>query len=75
MRVWGISREGCQAACEAVEMLFKSVGASVVRRGERLQRYFRDAQMYRVHFQSQAITPMVRAQVELGLPIPPPFKI
>ena len=75
MRVWGISREGCQAACEAVEMLFKSVGASVVRRGERLQRYFRDSQMYRVHFQSQAITPMVRAQVQLGLPIPPPFRI
>jgi 3-hydroxy-9,10-secoandrosta-1,3,5(10)-triene-9,17-dione monooxygenase len=75
MRVWGMSREGCQAACEAVEMLFRSVGASVVRRGERLQRYFRDSQMYRVHFQSQAITPMVRAQVQLGLPIPPPFQI
>ncbi len=75
MQVWGVSREGCRAACEAVEMLFHSVGASVVRRGERLQRYFRDVQMYRVHFQSQAITPTVRGQIELGLPIPPPFQI
>jgi 3-hydroxy-9,10-secoandrosta-1,3,5(10)-triene-9,17-dione monooxygenase len=74
LQVWGISREGCRSACEAVEMLFHSVGASVARRGERLQRYFRDVQMYRVHFQSQAFSPMLRAQTLLGLPIPPPFQ-
>jgi 3-hydroxy-9,10-secoandrosta-1,3,5(10)-triene-9,17-dione monooxygenase len=73
MQVWGISREGCRAACEAVEMMFHSIGASVVRRGERLQRYFRDVQMYRVHFQSQAFSPMLRSKVQLGLPLPPPF--
>ncbi|MBF8270153.1 MAG: putative oxidoreductase [Gammaproteobacteria bacterium] len=73
LRVWGISREASRSACEAVEMMFQTIGASVVRRGERLQRYFRDVQMYRVHFQSQAITPMLRAQVQLGLPIPPLF--
>lgn len=73
LRVWGTSREGCRAACECVEMLFHSVGASVVRRGERLQRDFCDVQMYRVHFQSQAFSPMLRAQTQLGLPLPPPF--
>jgi 3-hydroxy-9,10-secoandrosta-1,3,5(10)-triene-9,17-dione monooxygenase len=73
MHVWGISREGCRAACEAVEMMFHSIGASVVRRGERLQRYFRDVQMYRVHFQSQAFSPVLRSKVQLGLPLPPPF--
>jgi 3-hydroxy-9,10-secoandrosta-1,3,5(10)-triene-9,17-dione monooxygenase len=73
LQVWGVSREGCRAACEAVEMLFHSIGASVVRRGERLQRYFRDAQMYRVHFQSQAFSPVLRSRVQLGLNIPPPF--
>ena len=73
LRVWGISREGCRAACEAVEMLFHSIGATVVRRGQRLQRYFRDVQMYRVHIQSQAFTPVLRSHVQLGLPIPPPF--
>ena len=75
MRVWGISREGCRAACDAVEMLFRTIGASVVRRGDRLQRYFRDAQMYRVHIQSQAINPVLRAQLQLGLPIPPLFQL
>ncbi len=74
LRVWGTAREGCRAACECVEMLFHSAGASGVKRGDRLQRYFRDVQMYRVHFQSQAITPMLRAQVQMGLEVPLPFR-
>jgi 3-hydroxy-9,10-secoandrosta-1,3,5(10)-triene-9,17-dione monooxygenase len=75
MRVWAVSRQACRSACEAVEMLFHSIGASAVRRGDRLQRYFRDAQMYRVHFQSQALSPMLRAQAQLGLPLPLPFHL
>ncbi len=74
LRVWGTAREGCRAACEAVEMLFHSAGASVAKRGDRLPRYFRDVQMYRVHFQSQATTPMLRAQTQLDLELPPPFR-
>ena len=42
--------------------------------GTRLQRYFRDVQMYRVHFQSQAVTPMLRAQLQLGVEVPLPFR-
>jgi len=75
MRVWSVSREACRSACDAVEMLFRSVGASVVRGGDRLQRYFRDVQVYRVHFQSQAISPMLRAQTQLGVPLPVPFHL
>jgi 3-hydroxy-9,10-secoandrosta-1,3,5(10)-triene-9,17-dione monooxygenase len=73
-RIWGISHEACRAACETVEMLFQSIGASVVRRGERLQRYFRDVQMYRVHIQSQPLIPTIRAHLQLGLPVPLPFR-
>lgn len=73
-KVWATAREACRNACEAVEMLFQTVGASVARRGDKLQRYFRDVQMYRVHIQSQAIMPVVRAHVRLGLPIPTPFR-
>jgi 3-hydroxy-9,10-secoandrosta-1,3,5(10)-triene-9,17-dione monooxygenase len=73
-KVWGTAREACRNACEAVEMLFHTVGASVARRGDKLQRYFRDVQMYRIHIQSQAIMPVIRAHVQLGLPIPPPFQ-
>jgi hypothetical protein len=31
-------------------------------------------QMYRIHFQSQAITPMLRAQLRLGTEVPLPFR-
>ena len=74
LRVWGTAREGCRAACECVEMLFHSAGASGAKQGDRLQRYFRDVQMYRIHFQSQAITPMLRAQLRLGMEVPLPFR-
>ncbi|MGH8226578.1 MAG: acyl-CoA dehydrogenase family protein [Steroidobacteraceae bacterium] len=73
LRVWSISREACRNACEAVEMLFKAAGASVSKRGQRLQRYFRDAQMYRVHIQSQPAFPTMRGQTRLGLLVPPPY--
>jgi len=74
MKVWGIAREGCRAACECVEMLFHSAGAASAKRGDRLQRYFRDTQMYRIHIQSQAMAPMLRAQIRLGTDVPPPFR-
>ena len=74
LRVWGLGREACRAACECVEMLFHSAGAATAKRGDRLQRYFRDVQMYRIHIQSQAIVPMLRAQVLLGMEVPPPFR-
>jgi len=73
LRVWSISREGCRNACEAVEMLFRAAGASVAKGGQPLQRYFRDVQMYRIHIQSQPLFPALRGQVQLGLPLPPPF--
>ncbi len=73
LRVWSISREGCRAACDAVEMLFRAAGASVSKHGQRLQRYFRDVQMYRIHIQSQPMFPQLRGLTQLGLPLPPPF--
>jgi alkylation response protein AidB-like acyl-CoA dehydrogenase len=73
LRVWSISREACREACDAVEMLFRAAGASVSKRGPRLQRYFRDVQMYRVHIQSQPFFPAMRGQAALGLLEPPPF--
>ncbi len=74
LRIWGTAREGCRAACECVEMLFHSAGAAGAKRGDRLQRYFRDVQMYRIHFQSQAVTPMLRAQLQFGTEVPLPFR-
>jgi hypothetical protein len=55
-------------------MLFHSAGASGAKHGDRLQRYFRDVQMYRIHFQSQAVTPMLQAQLKFDTEVPLPFR-
>ncbi len=67
MRVWGMCREACLMACEAVELLFQTAGAFVTRRNNRLQRYFRDVQMYRIHVTTQPRVTALRAQAHLGL--------
>ncbi len=66
--VWGMAGQACRLACEAVEMLFRAAGASTGRRGERLQRYFRDVEMYRLHIQAQPMLHTVRGQVAFGVP-------
>ena len=66
-KVWGMAREACKMGCETVEMLFHAAGASAGRRDQRLQRYFRDIEMYRLHIQSQPTLPTARGRLELGL--------
>jgi 3-hydroxy-9,10-secoandrosta-1,3,5(10)-triene-9,17-dione monooxygenase len=66
--VWGLAGQACRLACEAVETLFRAAGASTGRRGERLQRYFRDVEMYWLHIQAQPMLPTVRGQVEFDVP-------
>lgn len=66
--VWGMAGQACRLACEAVEMLFHAAGASTGRREQRLQRYFRDVEMYRLHIQAQPMLSTVRGEVEFGVP-------
>ncbi len=68
-KVWGMAREANKMACLAVESLFHAAGASAGRTSERLQRYFRDIEMYRLHIQSQPTLPVVRGRLEFGLPV------
>lgn len=70
LRLWAMMQQAGRMACDAVELLFKYAGTSVTRKGSRMERYFRDAQMYRVH--PSAVfenfwAPVGRAH--LGLPI------
>jgi 3-hydroxy-9,10-secoandrosta-1,3,5(10)-triene-9,17-dione monooxygenase len=67
MAIWGMCREACLMACEAVELLFQTAGAFVTRRNNRLQRYFRDVQMYRIHVTAQPRVEALRAQAHFGL--------
>jgi 3-hydroxy-9,10-secoandrosta-1,3,5(10)-triene-9,17-dione monooxygenase len=66
-QVWGLAREACRLAYEAVEQLFHASGASAGRRDQRLQRYFRDVEMYRLHIQAQPNLPTARGQQAFGL--------
>jgi 3-hydroxy-9,10-secoandrosta-1,3,5(10)-triene-9,17-dione monooxygenase len=68
LTVWGMARQACVMACDAVDLCFHNVGATVGRSDQKLQRYYRDIEMYRVHIQSQPALPTLRGQVELGAP-------
>ena len=77
MRLWGMAQEACFMACEAVELLFQNAGSTASNKGQKIERYLRDVQMYRIHPAAQPWTGLVRAQTHLGLPVwmfgnPPP---
>jgi len=70
LRLWAMLQQAGRMACDAVELLFKTAGTSVTRKGSRMERYFRDVQMYRAHPSSlfeNFWAPVGRAR--LGLPI------
>jgi 3-hydroxy-9,10-secoandrosta-1,3,5(10)-triene-9,17-dione monooxygenase len=70
LKLWGMSQEACKLACAAVDMLFETAGARASLGGQRMQRYFRDIQAYRVHTTAQPPYATLRAQAKLGL-MPP----
>lgn len=64
-----MARQSCLMSCSAVDLLFRRGTPTVTTRGHKLQRYFRDIQMYLVHPASQPWVPRGRAQSYLGLPV------
>ena len=68
MRVWAMGRQSSFMSCAAVEQMFHSGGVASANRGQRLQRYFRDVQMFRIHPSSQSWVPEARGQTHVGLP-------
>ena len=67
LKAWGMAQEACDLACRAVEMLFHASGPRSANGGERMARYFRDVQAYRVHVTAQPFWQTMRAQNHLGL--------
>ena len=67
LRLWATAQKGCYMACNAVEVLFRTASASSSHKGQKMQRYFRDIQMYLVHPSSQPIIASLYAQNYLGL--------
>ncbi len=68
LKLWGMSQEACKLACGAVDMLFETAGARAMLKGQRMQRYFRDIQAYRIHTTAQPPYATMRAQAKLGVP-------
>lgn len=52
-RPGGMMQRAGEMASEAVELLFRSAGSSASKRGQRMQRYFRDVMTYRGHGTAQ----------------------
>ena len=68
-RLWATAQKGCYLACDAVQLLFRTASASSTHKGQRMQRYFRDIQMYLVHPSAQPIVGQLYAQNYLGLSV------
>ena len=66
-KIWAIAQRGCWLACDAVEKLFRTASASNIAKGQKMQRYFRDIQMYLVHPSAQPIVQSLYAMNYLGL--------
>ena len=69
LNIWATAQKGCYLACEAVEKLFRAASASSSHKGQKMQRYFRDIQMYLVHPSAQPIVAQLYAQNRLGLAV------
>jgi len=50
---WALIQRAGKLAAEAVDLMFRSGGSFLTKKGNRLQRCFNDAQMYRGHMSSQ----------------------
>lgn len=68
-RLWATAKNGCYLACDAVEKLFHAASASSSARGQRMQRYFRDIQMYLVHPSAQPIVDQFYGQNHIGIAV------
>ena len=53
IRVYGMVQTAGRLACEAVELLFQNASSATAKRGNKLERYFRDVAMYRGHMSAQ----------------------
>ena len=56
MRLWGMRQNAGWLACDAVELIFRAASSSASKKGQRIERYFRDVAMYRSHISAQLPT-------------------
>lgn len=52
-RIRGVILQAAKQATQAVDVAFSTAGSSAAKRGSRMQKYFRDAAMFRTHIAAQ----------------------
>ncbi len=69
VRLYAMLQQAGRLAVQAVEVIFAAAGSSAARRGQRLQRYYRDVSMYHGHIAAQYLnTAGELARVHFSLP-------
>ncbi|MBO0685845.1 MAG: hydroxylase, partial [Candidatus Dormibacteraeota bacterium] len=69
LRLWGMAQQAGRLASETVELIFRSASSSSAKRGQPMQRWFRDVAMYRGHLAAQYENLGTQfAKVHFGLP-------
>jgi len=53
LRLWGVLLNAGGLACDAIELLFRAASSAAAKKGQRIERYWRDAAMYRSHSAAQ----------------------
>jgi len=53
LRLWGMLLNAGGLACDAVDLLFRAASSTAAKKGQRIERYYRDAAMYRSHTSAQ----------------------
>ncbi|MGE0684918.1 MAG: hypothetical protein AB7P69_28905 [Candidatus Binatia bacterium] len=68
MRLWATLLQAGRLSWEATELLFRTASSGAAKKGQRMQRYFRDLAMYRGHVSAQIeeLAPMF-AKAQFGL--------
>ncbi|MFP6734761.1 MAG: acyl-CoA dehydrogenase family protein [Rhodospirillales bacterium] len=70
VRLWGMLQNAGWLACDAVELIFRASSSSASKKGQRIERYFRDVAMYRSHISAQLPTfGGGLARLHFGLPM------
>jgi 3-hydroxy-9,10-secoandrosta-1,3,5(10)-triene-9,17-dione monooxygenase len=70
LRLWGMLINAGGLACDAVDIVFRAASSAAAKKGQRIERYWRDCAMYRSHSSAQSATfASGIARVHFGLPM------
>ncbi len=53
LRLWGMLINAGGLACDAVDLVFRAASSAAAKKGQRIERYWRDCAMYRSHSSAQ----------------------